>query len=146
MLIKKLDGRDIDKIYSLGKKQFGKEFWFTRKYIAETLENFGYYFGAYEKDDLIGVILVKKFDRPKLWIFFLLVDKKWRNRGIANRLLNRIIKSAPKTYSLLFTDFEKKDKEALAFYKKHGFKKQAAIRDWYGKNSAGLIYVKDLSK
>lgn len=145
MIIKKLTSSDINKIYALGKKQFGEEFWFTRKYIKETFKNNGYYFGAYEKNKLIGAILVNRFDQPKLWIFFLEVTEEYRNLGIATKLLKKVEKSAPKNYSILFTDFEKNDKEALAFYKKHRFKKQAVIRDWYGKNAKGLIYTKYLS-
>ena len=81
-------------------------------------------------------------DEPRAWIYFFCVTKKERRQGIGNRLLKKVENKLPKEYSVVFVDFESKDKSAEKFYEKNGFKKRAKIKDWFGLNHKGLIYEK----
>jgi len=142
MLIKKIKGKDIDSLYKIGLEEFKGEFWFTKRFLKETIGNPGYHYGAFEKDKLIGGILVKRFDRPKLWIFFLAIDKNYRRKGIGTKLLKLIESKCSENYPLIFVDLCDKMVKAKNFYTKNGFKEQAKISNWFGVNKEGLIYSK----
>ena len=146
MLIKKISDKDINLIYKIGQQEFKREFWFTKKFIKETIKTLGYYYGAFEKNKLLGAILVKKLDRPKLWIYFLAVDKNYRGRGIGSKLLKKVEKHCSKYYPLLFVDSGTDLLKTNRFYQKHGFKRQAKIKDWFGINKEGVIYSKKVIK
>ena len=103
------------------------------------------HFGAFEKRKLIGSISVDIYDRPKAWIFFFDVLKNYRNKGIGSQLLKKVEKELPKDYYKIYVDFEKKDKLAIKFYKKHGFKEAGKIKDWFGKGTQGIIYSKTIN-
>ncbi|MBU0977165.1 MAG: GNAT family N-acetyltransferase [Nanoarchaeota archaeon] len=146
MEIKRINGRYLKAEYTLGRQQFKDEFWFTRKFLKETLKRNCISLGAFEKNRLIGVIQVDLLDRPKAWIFFFDVNKEHRKKGLGTKLLNEIIKKIPKGFYKLYVDLEKTDKEALKFYKAHGFTLAGKIEDWFGKSSTGLLYSKTIDK
>lgn len=50
----------------------------------------------------------------------IIVDKKWRNQGIASNLLKTLIENNNDTTKLIL-EVNENNKEARAFYKKHGF-------------------------
>lgn len=50
----------------------------------------------------------------------IIVDKKWRNQGIASNLLKTLIKNNNDTTKLIL-EVKENNKEARVFYKKHGF-------------------------
>lgn len=76
----------------------------TGQYLAELLENHEFdasekIFAAIENQDIVGFAgLVKEScaDDLKLypWLDFLFVDERYRNRGIARRLIEHIFKAA----------------------------------------------------
>lgn len=107
----------------------------------------GLYYGAFDKNKLVGTIFVdNSLDKPKAWIFFFVVLKEYRKQGIGNKLLKTVEKSLPKDYYKLFVDFEKSDKLAIKFYKKNGFRKAGKIKDWFGVGTYGLIYSKTIKR
>lgn len=146
MRFKKLNGRYLNSLYSLGKQEFKGEFWFTKGFLRDTAKRHGIYLGAFEKNKLVGAIYVDLLDKPKAWIFFFDVEKSHRKKGIGSSLLEKAEKNLPKGYEKLFVDFEKKDKEAKKFYKEHGFKLAGKIKDWFGLSTEGLIYSKTIRK
>lgn len=137
MIIRKIADRDISPLYEIGLQEFKGELWFTKNFLKETLRTPGYHYGAFEKGRLIGGILVRRFDRPKLWIFFFAVDEGYRNRGIGSKLLKTVERKCSKNYPLIFVDICEAFSEAKDFYKEHGFKRRAKIRDWFGINQEG---------
>lgn len=147
MKIKRINLRYLKSLYNLGNQVFKGEYWFTKRFLRESMKRKGLFYGAFDKDELIGAIFVDDgIDRPKAWIFFFAVKKEYRNKGIGNRLLDAVEKKLPKDYCKLFVDFEKKDKLALCFYKEHGFKKAGKIKDWFGKGTYGLLYSKTIKQ
>jgi ribosomal protein S18 acetylase RimI-like enzyme len=146
MKIKRVDGHMLSSIYQLGKQEFHGEFWFTEKFLRDTKKRNGICLGAFENNKLIGTIFVDLLDRPKAWIFFFIVDKTQRKKGIGSSLLKEAEKRLPKNLYEMYVDFEKTDKEAIRFYKKHGFKQAGKIKNWFGKGTYGLIYSKTVKK
>lgn len=142
--IKPIGKEFINSIYLLGKTEFGGDFWFTKKFVEETMNSPGFYFGAFHGKKLIGSILAKKFDRPKLWIFLFLVSEKWRRKGIGKKLLGAVERKCSKNFPLIFVDFNRGDKIARRFYLKNGFVKKGEIEDWFGIDETGLVYAKRL--
>jgi len=146
MKIKRINGRYIKSLYRLGEHQFKKEFWFTKKFLKDAIKRKGIYYGAFEGKNLVGAIFVDINDRPKAWLFFFDVKENYRNQGVGKKLLEVIERKLPKDYYEIFTDCEKADKLAIKFYKKHGFKKQGKIKDWFGKGTWGIIYSKTIKE
>ena len=142
MKIKKVTIKDIDEIYKIGKQEFAGEYWFTKKFLKGTFKRKLIALGAFKHKKLIGVILVELPDKPKVWIYYFVIDKKNQRKGIGRNLLKEVEKNLPKGYFLIFVDFENKDRNAKKFYKKNKFKKVAKIHDWFGDNTKGLIYCK----
>lgn len=144
MIIKELTKKEISKIYLIGKKEFYGEDWFSKKFLYDSLRRKCVSFIALEKNKIVGTIMVDVLDKPKAWIFYFIVDKKYRERGIGTRLIKEIEKNLPKGYNVILTDFEKRDHSARKFYKRQGFKEVAKIKSWFGLKHYGLIYEKIL--
>ena len=142
MIIKKLVKKDLYGLYKTGLHEFNGELWFTMKFLEETIKTPGYYYGAFERNKLIGGILVRKFDMPKLWIFFLIIDKNFRRKSVGSKLIKIIEKNSSKEFPLIFVDIDENNYSAKKFYEKNGFVKQAKINDWFGINNEGTIYSK----
>jgi ribosomal protein S18 acetylase RimI-like enzyme len=145
--IKRISLKNIDSIYELGKQEFAGQLWYTKKFLKETLRHPGYHYGAYAGKKLVGYILSKKFDRPKIWIMSLIVDVEFRKQGIASKLVNKIqtesVSSSPLEFFIMFVDTEP---ELGPFYEKLGFTFRAEINDWYDINKPGLIYSKIMTR
>lgn len=142
--IRKLKEDDLDDLYRLGLEQFKGEFWFTKKFIKNTMRPPGVDFVACDKGKLVGVILAENLDKPKNWIFYFIVDKKYRRKGIGKMLLDAVQEKCSRDFPLLFVDVGVNDIEANNFYQKNGFLKQAQINDWFGIGEPGIIYSKKL--
>ena len=146
MIIKKLTKRNLNDLYKLGKPQFKGQEWYDMRFLKETIESEGYHYGVFEKSKMLGAIDVVFQDKPKVWIYFFVVDKNYRKRGIGSKLLEKVEKKLQKNFFLIFVDFEKNDYSAIRFYKKHRFKEQAKIKNWFGIRHDGLIYSKIIKK
>ena len=144
MNLKLLNKKDIDKVYLLGKKEFGKQDWYDKEFIVRTLKNSKLSYGLFDKKKLIGVISVDFLDKPKAWIDFFIIEKDYRRKGYGCFLLKKMIKNLPKEYFLILVDVGEKDISAKKFYKKNGFTREATFKKWFGKKEDGLIYVKRL--
>ncbi|MFH1510314.1 MAG: N-acetyltransferase [Candidatus Woesearchaeota archaeon] len=137
-----LTKKDVKAIYTLGLQSFRGEFWYTRKYLVETLLPPCYACGAFVGENLVGAIMVRPLDRPKFWIFFLAVDKTFRRHHIGDMLLRKSESKCTKDFPILFVDVGAEDLAAIKFYEKEGFKRLAKVKDWFGIGTTGYIYSK----
>jgi ribosomal protein S18 acetylase RimI-like enzyme len=144
--IRKLRKSDFKDLYGLGLEEWKGERWLTKQFLKETMKPPGYDYVACDGKKVVGGILVEVLDRPKMWIFFFVVGKKYRRQGVGSQLLKAVEKDCFKDFPLLFVDIGINDIEGSNFYKKHGFKKQAEIKDWFDLGEAGIIYSKKLIK
>ena len=135
--------RNLSSIYKLGNKEFSGQLWYTKRFLEETLIHPGCHYGAFIGNKLIGSVLSKKFDRPKIWLMCLVVDKPFRNQGIATKLIDtiryEIVSSDTEDFFIMFVDT---DLKTAPFYEKIGFDYQATIKHWYDYNKSGMIYSK----
>lgn len=142
--IVKMKKRDLGKVFKIGKQQFKRESWFSKKFLKDSYKRGCISLVALDEKEIIGCVMVDVLDKPKAWIFFFVVCKSHRKKGVGSQLLQKAEKMLPKDNNILFVDFEKKDHLAKSFYEKHGFKKQAWIKNWFGLGHKGLIYEKRL--
>lgn len=140
--IRELKRSDLGEIYSLGKKEFYGEEWFSKKFLEDTFKRKTVSYVFENGGKIKGIIMVDILDKPKAWIFFFIVEKNLRRKGIGTLLLKEVEKKLPKKNYLLLVDFEKTDHSARKFYKKNGFREQAKIKAWFGIRHYGLIYEK----
>ena len=80
------------------------------------------YFGLFEKEKLIGFMLLKK-EENELWIKHLLIDKAFRRKGLGKRLIEKAFSIAKKNKMKIKTEVLIGNKDALLFFEKLGFKK-----------------------
>ncbi len=78
------------------------------------------YHGAYYGNQLVGFLLIKK-DGNILWIKHLLVDKKWRRKGIGKLLLKKAVDMAKKESLRIKTEVLLKNFQAKEFFIKNSF-------------------------
>ena len=85
------------------------------------------YFGLFEKEKLIGFMLLKK-EKNELLIKHLLVDKAFRRKGLGKRLIEKAFSIAKKNKMKIKTEVLIGNKDALLFFEKLGFKKVGVNR------------------
>jgi ribosomal protein S18 acetylase RimI-like enzyme len=144
MKIRKLIKKDLKPLYKFGFEEFGKEEWFSKKFLEDSFKRDCISFVAVENKKIIGSIMIDFLDKPKAWIFFMLVEKGFREKGVGSMLLKEAEGEIPRGYYSLLVDFEKTDKSARKFYKEHEFREVANIKNWFGRKHRGLIYEKVL--
>ncbi len=146
IVIKKINKRYSEELYKIGLKSFEKEGWLDKRFFEDSLKRDAISYVAIKDRKVIGGIIADIFNKPQAWIFFFVIAKKYRRKGIGTKLLKKVERSLPKNYFLLIVDIEKKDYSGVNFYKKNGFNKQAGIKNWFGKRTKGLIYTKKLKR
>jgi len=80
------------------------------------------YLGVFEKENLFGFMLLKK-EKNELWIKHLLIDKDQRGKGLGKKLVKKAFSIAEKNKMKIKTEVLIKNKKALLFFEKLGFKK-----------------------
>jgi len=146
MIIKRINAKYLKSLYKLGKEQFQGEFWFTKQFLKDAIKRKGLCYGAFDRKKLVGAIFVDINDKPKTWIYFFDVKKEYRHHGIGHKLIEKVEKKLSKGYYMMFVDFEEKDILAKKFYVHHGFRRVAKIRNWFGKNTFGVIYAREIKE
>lgn len=96
-----------------------------------------------EENKLIGFIHYSKIFEC-LEIQNIIVDKMWRNKGYASRLLNNLIANNNNIKRILL-EVNENNIEAIKFYKKHNFK-EINRRPKYYKNGDAIIMERVLWK
>ena len=85
------------------------------------------YFGLFEKEKLVGFMLLKK-EKNDLWIKHLLVDKAFRRKGLGKKLIDKAFSIDKKNEMKIKTEVLIGNKDALLFFEKLGFKKVGVNR------------------
>lgn len=129
MIIKETQNNDIDFLYlcQLLEKTHKNIIQEQRNKGANCLKNLEKYktiFIAYEDEKPVGCIAITKVENEICNIGRLFVKERYRNRGIATKLLNKAEKYAKKESArVLRLDTYERFVEAVRLYEKFGFKK-----------------------
>ena len=93
-------------------------------------------------DGKIRGVLVYRYYFDALEIDYIVVDDKFRRKGIGSMLLNKMIENHPNALSITL-EVRESNGPAINFYKNIGFK-EVAKRKHYYKNEDGLLMLKEL--
>lgn len=94
------------------------------------------------EDEFIKGILVYEYFYDRIEIDYIIVDEKYRNKGIATKLL-KYLESKYSFIKNITLEVRESNKNAIEFYKKNGFSK-VAIRKNYYDDENGLLMIKNL--
>lgn len=122
--------------------------WFDLKEMEKYLR-YGALYEAYSDDTLVGAIFIAQQnpisfpDGNKMEIFILAVSEKYRNQGIATRLMNRAeefarahgAKSIVVNTRILMTD-------AKTMYERFGYQIMGVLKDYYDNGDAVFLQKK----
>lgn len=94
---------------------------------------------AYVSDNIIEGIIVYDYMVDRLEIDYIVVDEKYRNNGIASKLLSYLIEKYNCGISL---EVKSTNEAAIKLYEKHAFYKAAIRKKYYGNIDAILMIRK----
>lgn len=98
---------------------------------------------VYEEDFIKG-ILVYQYLYDRVEIDYIIVNKNYRNLGIATNLLN-FMENKHKNIKNITLEVRESNKEAIVFYLKNGFKKATKRKNYY-KDEDGILMIKNLGE
>ncbi len=112
---------------------------FSNLYSLQAILNnpFHYLYGYYRNGKLVGFVhFVQSFEVFDL--VNLVVDKKWRKKGIASSLLDYAFANIKDMRSVLL-EVRESNKEAVSLYTKYGFQKIHIRKRYYGNEDALIM-------
>lgn len=136
--IEKMQQKDLKGLYKLGRAQWPGEKWLTPDYLKSPFKQKGLHYVAKIEGKVVGGVIFVFEDIIKNWIRYLIIDKNARRLGIGGELIKRLAGSL-KPGESIFVDTGVRDKTAIQFYEKNGFKKRGKIQSFYDKESAYIL-------
>lgn len=98
---------------------------------------------VYEENSIQGV-LVYQYLYDRIEIDYIIVDKDYRNKGIATKLLNFMEKSYNNLKNITL-EVRESNKGAINFYLKNDFKEITKRKNYY-KDEDGILMMKNLGE
>lgn len=132
--------KDSENILEL-EKEIWKEY-VTTKWDMATFIRFGQVLVVYENEKLIAALIAIFTKNDELFIVDLIVDFRYRRKGIATKLYEYLFKMFDKK---IIADISMKHKESLILHETLGFVQLNSDSNWYGLNEEDenrLIYQK----
>lgn len=114
--------------YELNKESFNNDFLKVLVYEEETIKS----------------VLLYQYLYDRIEIDYIVVDKEYRNLGIATKLLN-YIEDKYSNINNITLEVRESNKEAISFYLKNGFKEVTKRKNYY-KNEDGILMIKNLGE
>lgn len=136
--LEKMQQKDLKVLYKLGVGQWPAEKWLTLDYLKSAFKQKGLHYVAKIDGKVVGGVIFVFEDIVKNWIRYIIVDKNARRLGIGARLINSLASSL-KPGESIFVDTGVRDKTAIQFYEKNGFKKRGKIQSFYDKEPAYIL-------
>lgn len=96
------------------------------------------------KEDFIKGTLVYQYLYDRIEIDYIIVDDKYRNCGIATKLLN-YMENKHKNIKNITLEVRESNKGAINFYLKNGFKEVVKRKNYY-KTEDGILMIKNLGE
>lgn len=114
--------------YNIGEKSFNNDFFKILVY----------------EDNLIKGVLIYQFIYDRIEIDYIIVDIKYRNLGIATKLL-KFLESKYKNLKNITLEVRESNKVAINFYEKNGFEEVTKRKNYY-KDEDGILMIKNLGE
>lgn len=96
------------------------------------------------EEDIIKGILIYQYMYDRIEIDYIIVDTKYRNLGIATKLLN-FIETKYNNIDNITLEVRESNKSAIKFYLKNGFKEVTKRKNYY-KDEDGILMIKNLGE
>ena len=96
------------------------------------------------EEGFIKGILVYQYIYDRIEIDYIIVDDKYRNLGIATKLLNFMENRHEKLKNITL-EVRENNKEAINFYLKNGFKEVIKRKNYY-EDEDGILMIKNLGE
>ena len=144
LIIENMSLKDFEKIKENLQKDFD-DFWNANILEGELKNDNSLYFVAKNKNEILGFIgITKNIDFVE--ILNVVVKKDFRNKGIGNQLLQKIIEVAKEMkMQEIYLEVNEKNENAIKLYEKNNFKKIGERKKYYnGKDNAILMSFKIL--
>lgn len=98
---------------------------------------------AEKNGKVVGFIIAIRKDIDEMRILMLAVDEKYRRQGIGSMLMKQIMMKFPEIRRI-YLEVKVNNKEAIKFYKKHGFKIKEKLNNFYTDGSPAYLMEKIL--
>ena len=124
----------INKIIKLDSDHFPTP-WNTQKWFTLFKDKLHSHMAGVSIEDfeLMGLILLGLDDPDSAHLYKILVNPAVQRQGIASKLMLETIDTLKTlNYKTIYLEVEQSNFEALAFYRKHGYKVLVAKKDFYG--------------
>ena len=144
LIIDKMNLKDFEQIKENLQKDFD-DFWNANILESELKNNNSLYFVAKNKNEIVGFIgIIKNVDFVE--ILNIVVKKDFRNKGIGNKLLQKIIEVVKEIkMQEIYLEVNEKNKNAIKLYEKNNFEKIGIRKKYYnGIDNAILMSLKIL--
>lgn len=99
--------------------------------------SYDYVYGYYDENDLVGFIHITKLYET-MDIVNIVVEEKFRNRGIGNFLIEYVIKLFNDIESIML-EVNENNNAAISLYEKNGFKIINKRNNYYGADAALIM-------
>ena len=144
LIIEKMNLKDFEQIKKNLQKDFD-DFWNANILESELKNNNSLYFVAKNKNEILGFIgIIKNFDFVE--VLNIVVKKDFRNKGIGNKLLQKIIEVVKEMeMQEIYLEVNEKNENAIKLYEKNNFEKIGVRKKYYnGIDNAILMSLKIL--
>lgn len=136
--ILKMTSKNLSDLFKSGKAYWKDDNWLTMKYLKSSFGQDGLSYVAKSEGKIIGGVIFIYQDIVENWLRYLIVDKKYRRRGVGTALLQKVFKKI-KTGESVFVDTGVHYKNTINFYGKLGFKNCGIVKNLYGNKSAYFL-------
>lgn len=144
LIIEKMNFKDFEQIKENLQKDFD-DFWNASVLESELKNNNSLYFVAKKNNEVLGFIgIIKNIDFVE--ILNIVIKKDFRNKGIGNQLLQKIIEVVKEMQKQeIYLEVNEKNEKAICLYEKNNFKKVGTRKKYYnGIDDAILMSLKIL--
>lgn len=141
--IRRVSPDDADEFLKLEAKCFNMRLSQNTKYYWKPIVSYQWVYKAVSQSKIVGgIIAMATRDEDLLYINSLFVHQAYRNKGIATKLLKKVLKIAEKRRVVL--DLRTDRSFLVEFYEKFGFRIKKLRKDYYGDGTD--IYLLERAK
>jgi len=140
MIIRDFDYGDLQQVMEIVYSSF-KEYYTSDFFLSIWQASPEGFMIAQEEGKIIGFVIGVISEAETLRILMICVREGYRNRGIGSELMHRLIKKFNNVRKIRL-EVKVTNKDAIKFYKKHGFVIKETLPEFYPDNTDGYLMEK----